>query len=47
MALDWAGFFMSIGVEIIPNYGLDVDFINLCGVKNMCLLITNVFERTY
>ena len=31
VALDWAGFFISIGVESMPKYGLEVDFLSFGG----------------
>ena len=35
VALDWAGFFMSIGLEIIPKYGLEVGWMIFWGVENI------------
>ena len=35
MALDWAGFFMSLGVESMPKYGLEVDFMKLYDIEYM------------
>ena len=33
VALDGAGFFMSIGVEIMPKYGLEVDCMIFGGIE--------------
>ena len=35
LALDWAGFFMSNGVEIMQKYGLEVDFMKFWAFENI------------
>ena len=44
-AVDWASFFMSLGVESMPNYGLEADLMICVWDRTHLLLVTHVFER--
>ena len=46
MGLDGADFFIWIGVEFMPKYGLEVDFMKF-GDRTYFLPTTFVFERNY
>ena len=35
LALDWAGFSMTIRVESMPKYGLEVDLMIFGGIENI------------